>query len=238
MASTTGAYGRRRLDNIFFPAMALLALAIVINGFGRSYFFAGMVRAPLPSPLVHAHAAILTTWIAVQVLQPVQVAANKVEWHQRLGTFGMLVAVAVPIIAMLAAIGEGRRHPFGIRDLASDFTFAIAAIVDFTILAFLGLRERHRDLSAHKRLMLLATISILGPAIGRLWFVTSPAIYYAVFAILLGLVIAFDRTSLRRIHRATIFGVVLIVVSQGLAEILWRTAAAADLVVWIQNAHR
>ena len=231
MASTTGAYGRRRLDNIFFPAMALLALAIVINGFGRSYFFAGMVRAPLPSPLVHAHAAILTTWIAVQVLQPVQVAANKVEWHQRLGTFGMLVAVAVPIIAMLAAIGEVRRHPFGIRDLASDFTFAIAAIVDFTILAFLGLRERHRDLSAHKRLMLLATISILGPAIGRLWFVTSPAI-------LLGLVIAFDRTSLRRIHRATIFGVVLIVVSQGLAEILWRTAAAADLVVWIQNAHR
>jgi hypothetical protein len=86
--------------------------------------------------------------------------------------------------------------------------------------------------------MLLATISILGPAIGRLWFVANPTIYYAVFAILLSLVIAFDRASLRRIHRATIFGVVLIVVSQGLAEILWRTAAAADLVVWIQNAHR
>jgi hypothetical protein len=146
--------------------MALLALAIVVDGFGRAYFFAGMVRAHLPSPLVHVHAAILTTWITIQALQPIQVAVDRVDWHQRLGILGMVVAVAVPVIGVLAVIGEIRRPPFVVSDEAADLAFALAAVVDFALLASLGLRERHKDLSAHKRLLLLATISILGPRSG------------------------------------------------------------------------
>ena len=43
-----------RSDDIFFPAMALLLLVIVVTGFAQSYFLAGMVRAKLPSLIVHA----------------------------------------------------------------------------------------------------------------------------------------------------------------------------------------
>ncbi len=40
-----------RADDIFFPAMACLILTIVVTGFGRSYFFAGMMFARLPNAL-------------------------------------------------------------------------------------------------------------------------------------------------------------------------------------------
>jgi hypothetical protein len=236
MASITTPFTRSRLDDVFFPAMALLALAIVVTGFGHSYFFAGMMRARLPSPLVHVHAAILTAWMAVQASQPTLVAANRVDWHQRVGVVGMLVATAVPVIGILAVVGEIRRPPFDIEHGALDLAFVIAAAADFAVLAFFGLRERDKDLSAHKRLMLLATISILGPAIGRLSFVTSPTIYYLVFAILLALVITFDIASLRKVHRATFLGIALITSTQALAELFWRTSTAAGLVTWVQNA--
>jgi hypothetical protein len=228
------AFARRRADDVFFPAMALFALATVVMGFGHAYFFAGMMAAELPSPLVHVHAAILSAWIALQALQPVLVAAGRVDWHRRVGLAGMAVAAIVPVIGVLAVIGEIRRHAQGADDLASDFAFVLAAAVDFAVLAFLGLEQRNRDLSAHKRLMLLATISILGPAVGRLSFVITDLDYYAALAFFAALIVAFDLLSLGRIHRATILGVAVIATSQALADVFSRTTAALHLVTWIQ----
>lgn len=44
-----------RLDNVFSPAVAVLALAAVFLGFARTYYLAGLFRAPLPNLLVHTH---------------------------------------------------------------------------------------------------------------------------------------------------------------------------------------
>jgi hypothetical protein len=231
----TAAFARKRADDIYFPAMALLLLAFAVAGFGPSYFFAGMMAAPLPSPLVHVHAAVLTAWIALQALQPLLVAAGRSDWHRTAGVAGMAFAVAVPALGVLAVIGEIRRHAHGVDDLALTLAFVLAAAIDFGVLVFLGLRQRTRDLSAHKRFMLLATISILGPVIGRFPFLTSITAYYAIFGFFAALVIAFDLLSLGRIHRATILGVAIIAASQALAEGFWRTSAAHDLVAWIQS---
>ena len=211
-------------------------LATTVAGFGHTYFFAGMMSAPLPSSLVHVHAAVLTSWIMLQLLQPLLVAVGRFEWHRTLGLAGMAFAVAVPVLGMLAVIGEIRRREDGAADLALTLAFAIAAAVDFAVLMFLGLRQRNKDLSAHKRLMLMATISILGPAIGHFSFAKDVAGYYAIFAVFLSLMIAFDLFSLGRIHRATALGIAIVAVSQAVAEFFWRTAAAIDLVAWIQNA--
>lgn len=236
MTIATTAFTRSRADDVFFPAVALLALAVVVMGFGHSYFFAGVVAAKLPSLLVHVHAAILTAWIAIQTLQPVLVAIGRVDWHQRIGLLGMAVAVAVPVMGVLAVIGEVRRHANGPADLAGDLAFVLTAAIDFAALACLGLRQRNADLSAHKRLMLLATISILGPAIGRLPFVTGEMVYYASLALFAVLLVAFDLLSYGRIHRATISGVAIIAISQALADVFSRTDSALRLVAWLQGA--
>jgi hypothetical protein len=48
MATAVVTRRKLRSDDIFFPAMGLLILGIVVLGFGQSYFFAGMVHAKLP----------------------------------------------------------------------------------------------------------------------------------------------------------------------------------------------
>src|SRR5205814_10665868 len=127
MTSTTVQIARNRSDDIFFPGMSLLALAVVVAAFGQSYFFAGMTTARLPSPLVHIHAAILTAWIVLQVLQPLQIAVARVDWHQRVGLAGTGVAAAVPVIGVLAGIGQIRRHEASLAHLTGDFAFVLAA---------------------------------------------------------------------------------------------------------------
>ncbi len=232
MAIAAATSARNRADDIFFTSMALLALGAVVAGFGHAYFFAGMIAAKLASPLVHIHAAILTGWIAVQAAQPLLVSAGRVDLHQKLGLLGMALAAAVPAMGVLAVIGEVRRLVH--ESVEGDLVFVIAAAADFAVLAFLGLRERMKDLSAHKRLMLLATISILGPPIGRLPFTASDLGYYGTFAVFLALPVAFDLVTLRRLHRATLWGVVLIAASQVLADLASRTEAAHQMVMWIR----
>ncbi len=42
--------------------MAVVSLIAVFVGFARTYFLAGMFRAPLPNLLVHIHGAAFTLW--------------------------------------------------------------------------------------------------------------------------------------------------------------------------------
>ena len=65
MATAMIAQRKVRADDIFFPAMALLILGIVVTGFGKSYFLAGMVLAKLPNNLVHFHGAVFVLWISL-----------------------------------------------------------------------------------------------------------------------------------------------------------------------------
>ena len=45
-----------QVENRFFVGMSILLLATVLVGFAKSYFLAGLVRAPLPNKLIHFHA--------------------------------------------------------------------------------------------------------------------------------------------------------------------------------------
>lgn len=70
MATMAVRASKVRADDIFFPAMALLILGIVLTGFGRTYFLAGMIRAKLPNLLVHIHGAVFVSWIFLVAIQP------------------------------------------------------------------------------------------------------------------------------------------------------------------------
>jgi hypothetical protein len=47
--SNAGGHSSLRFDNFFFPGMAVVILATVFIGFARSYYLAGVFRAPLPT---------------------------------------------------------------------------------------------------------------------------------------------------------------------------------------------
>ena len=67
--ATARARLRLRYDNLFFSGMAGVALIATLVGFARTYFLAGLFRAPLPNLLVHIHGAALTLWTILFITQ-------------------------------------------------------------------------------------------------------------------------------------------------------------------------
>jgi hypothetical protein len=98
MATTVTAPGELRADDVFLPAMALLILGIVVTGFGKSYFLAGMLRANLPNALVHVHGAVFVSWIFLLVIQPWLIAAHQVKWHMKLGVLSLVLIPSMSIL--------------------------------------------------------------------------------------------------------------------------------------------
>ena len=50
----------RRYDHVFFSSVVVLMVATVIIGFGPTYYYAGVFRAPLPAPILHVHGAVFS----------------------------------------------------------------------------------------------------------------------------------------------------------------------------------
>ena len=92
-----------------------------------------------------------------------------------------------------------------------------------------------RQPDAHKRLMVLASIIIVAPALARIsrWPIfggeDSPFIRVVLLALLLA-VIAHDLVRERRVHRATIYGVGTIVAATIVLQLVTRSEVGLSVV--------
>jgi len=194
-----------RADDIFFPAMAVLILGIVVAGFGRSYFLAGMVRAKLPNSLVHVHGAVFISWIFLLFAQPWLIATHKVKWHMKLGVLSLIFLPSMSILGVLTLFDFIRRaQPEEGPELI--LVGDLETLTIFVALTSWALLVR-RDAASHKRLMILGTMAIMGPALARLNL--GIAITLGIILVLPLLVLAYDLCVLKRVHRTTVVGNVL-----------------------------
>ncbi len=226
---------RLKRERRFFSGMALVMAATVFAGFAPSFFLKGLmgnwVPAPiLPlTPLVVLHGGLFTIWTLLFVVQTSLVAAGRVDVHRKLGTVGfVLVPVLLVTMAMVSVHGALRAAGPPVAPPASFIAVPFAAVLVFPILAGWALAVR-RDPQSHKRLMLLAMIVLMSPAAGRLPLVPPAAgAYLMLFGVanlfLLALVL-WDLLTLRRLHRATLWGGLLVVGVEALAVQLWQTEA-------------
>jgi len=204
---------RRRTDRLFFPLIALLLGVYVLLGFWPSYIGAGLVFAKLPSPLVHIHSILYVGWIALFITQIALVETRHVATHRKLGILLGWWAAAMVLVGPATAIMALRREPSGLS--AGGFAGDLAQSVAFAILMSVGLARR-RNASEHKRLMTLASASIIGPALAR-WpfdFIQNGPPFALAFLYLLQplLLIAYDLATQRRVERATWFGLAVMLV--------------------------
>ncbi len=103
MATGVIRQNKRRFENLFFSGMAVLILATVFVGFARSYYLAGVFKAPLPSVVIHIHGAVFSSWILLLLAQTSLVAVARVDLHRRLGLLGFGLACLLVIVGLLAA---------------------------------------------------------------------------------------------------------------------------------------
>ncbi len=199
----------RTVERIFYSGMAIVLSICVYIGFSPTYFGAGMLRAPLPSPILHIHGAVFTLWMLLFVIQSALISARRVMWHRTLGTIAFCLPPIMVVLAVIAAVnGLHRGVRIGPLDPAVSLAISLISIVGFTIVIFAAWRARRRP-DAHKRLILMATIGLAGAAFGRFpWAkIGLPPAAGAVtgIGVLLLVMIAFELITIRRIHRSTMW---------------------------------
>ena len=228
----------RRYEHLFFSAMAILILATVFLGFARTYFLAGVFRAPLPNWLIHVHGAAFSSWIILLVTQTSLVSAGRADIHRRLGLLGFALASLMVVLGMVAGTDALRRGfaPPGI-DAKRFYIVPITDMLFFATLIFFAFRARF-DPPAHKRLILIATSALLIAAVSRWPFASvNGKVLIATFIadIIVLFVAAYDIFSIGKIHRATLYAGIFLIVAQQIRFPIAQTAAWHTLATWALN---
>lgn len=214
MATTVTRLDRRRIDNFFFSTMAVLVLASVFAGFARTYYLAALFHGPpLPNLIVHIHGVVFTCWVLLFITQTSLVAAGRVDLHKRLGMYMFWLAVLMVILGIITATDQLYRFASPGSDLTDArgfYAVPLGGIVVFAPLVFFAYRERFHA-AAHKRLMLIATISLTNAAFARLTGFNEQNAQYCVYA-MLAVLVGYDLWFTGKIERATLWGSAFVVI--------------------------
>lgn len=216
-------------------------LATVLVGFGPTYYFAGVLNAPLPSRIIHIHGALFSCWMLMLIAQNSLALAGRVDIHRKLGLFGfMLASLMIPVgwIAATDRLVRGTAPP-GV----DTYFFYIVPMTDMAIFAtliFFAYRAR-RDPSAHKRIIYIATVGILIAAIARFHFTwlfhRAPHAAIASYSFLL-LLIAYDLWSTHKIDRATLWASGFLILVQQIRLPIGKTVAWHSFAAAVQHFFR
>jgi hypothetical protein len=230
--------GTPRAERAFFTTMAGVFLLIVFIGFAPSYYLRGIIDPGHPllpmTPLVHAHGLLFSLWILLFITQTSLVAAGRTDRHRRLGVLGVVLAGAIIVVGFLTAIhGVARASgPPGIDPLVW-LAVPLFELSIFAILVGAGLLRR-RDVHTHKRLMLIAMIGLMGPAVGRMpWPVALQAYVAFLGYVLLVPLVIWDFKSRRRPHPATVLGGMLLIGIQLVRMTVWQTPGWREFAGWV-----
>ena len=139
MSATIGT-ARSKADRTLFAWAAAVTALIAVGGFARTYYLKTAFGTPPLPALIHLHAALMTSWVALFVVQTRFIAAQRTDLHRRLGMLGASKPLtAVRDVSLRIARGgvlartefglsEAKRAEFWDRDLhVSEFQLLDAA---------------------------------------------------------------------------------------------------------------
>jgi hypothetical protein len=239
----------------FFFTYALVLLTIVLAGFAPSLYLRVAFDVP-PIPLyLHIHGAILTGWFVLLVVQAWLIQAGSPEVHRKLGSFAAAYGLLVVVGALMATFNAVE------RDLAQGITFDtsmaeiapevggeltylnfirgvvwgnITGAITFATLLIAAILFRGRP-DVHKRLVVVGTVAIVGPALARIarWEILGgeqgPFIPLALLTLLASIAI-YDVFTLRRVHMATVVAVAFAILLRVLGTMASTTSFGTNFV--------
>lgn len=169
-ASTRSVAGAGTSRFYFYLALACAAIAFI--GFAPTYWLPIASKTLKVNPVIHIHGAIFFSWSLFLVFQTWLASSGQIARHRSVGMIGVSFATAMTIFGTLATINVMKESAaLGMR--AEGIAFAIVPLGDiafFAVTFTLAIVNVRRG-DFHKRLMLLAAISILDAAVAR-WFLT------------------------------------------------------------------
>ncbi|HQR35580.1 MAG TPA: hypothetical protein PLK30_22765 [Blastocatellia bacterium] len=238
--ATTLPRTNRQTERRFFMLLASLIALFVFAGFARTYYLRPLfMPAPL-TPLVHLHGLVFTLWVILLIVQTQLVAAGRADIHRRLGVAGIVLAALMEVFGILVPLAAAKDgdHLKGMT-VASTMAIQLMNTVTFPILFGAAIYFR-RQPAMHKRLMLLASLAIMSPAYVRILRQCCTAIpvrpvfiaYLLVDLTVLALFV-YDWRTQGRIHRATLWGGLLVLIAHPLRFWLGTTSMWESIANWL-----
>ena len=230
---------RSRGERPLYTTTAIAGALVVFAGFAPSYYLKSILGTPDLDALKHVHGVIMTAWFVLFFVQARLVATGRVAMHRQLGVIGVGLAALVIAMGMMLAIASVRTGVSPVPGI-SPYVFLVlplGELVAFAVLFAAAIALRKRG-AWHKRLMLLASVSMLGPAFARLPTdaligLSGPPVFFALTDLMILACIAYDTVKNRRLHPAFAGGFVFIVVVQGGRMLLSQTAAWTRFAQWL-----
>jgi hypothetical protein len=218
-------------DRMFHAGMAWLLVVVAVAGFMPRSIAIINGTMPMPPLVVHLHAAVMASWVSLLAVQATLALTDRMDLHRRWGLASLVVGPLVLI--MLIAITFARQNAaFGTPagPIVNNILFVqIRSIVLFPTFFVWALLTRQTDPQTHKRMMLLATLSLLDAGIARMTWLpynAFPRAYLSIHLYLLLLLVPpllYDLIRTRRIHRAWLWGLALMLPWVVATEFVWGT---------------
>jgi hypothetical protein len=185
-------------------SLLILSIGILVLTLGSFALIA--VREPVRltryTPLVTFHGAAMAAWYTLFVVQAWLVLNRNHRAHRVLGFSSIVLAVIMVSTGILVTFGFyeefGRRTTF-----VADLGIFVNFIPLYGAAVWTALKRRF---DAHKRLMLVASICMIGPALARgldVVSVSRAATLILYPAILIGLPLFYDRRTKGSLHSAS-----------------------------------
>ncbi|MBX2964130.1 MAG: hypothetical protein KF687_16585 [Cyclobacteriaceae bacterium] len=240
----------KKSKDLFFPLISLLLLAIVLKGFGPSFFFrnsksteGGFGPEGLPIYIL-IHGIVMSTWMLLLVVQTGLVQTKNIKVHMTLGWVGLAVALLVIPTGIMVMNGFGPRllalgvPPPVLREgLSLLFWIDVFSLILFPSLFGAAIYYRKNSVW-HKRFMLFAGFTVMLPALGRLTAqiaqtdsfggINWPLTWGIFFCIMLSVPL-YDFLSTRSIQRVTIISFISVSVGMLLSVQIAATEIGKDL---------
>jgi hypothetical protein len=224
---------QRELARGEYRWLAVGVAAIAVAGFARTYYLRPLFHGPILPPLVQVHGAVMTLWCIGFIIQTWLIEARRVRLHKRLGVLmAVLAAIVVVLGEVLTLDGverEGRLHQIGrLHYLLGINSVNLLLFAGFVVL---GIVHRIKP-DLHKRLMVLAALTLLAPAVARivLLFTRKPLPQFLAFYACFLLCVLVDTLRHRRLHPAFAIGVPVVVVTFQASYMVVQTPAWMRMV--------
>jgi hypothetical protein len=248
MMATVASHIRPVSDRRFFSAMAFAMAATAFVGFAPTYYLVELNNGPTPllTTRLHVHATLSSAWMILLIVQTQLIASGRRDVHRALGFAGAGLALATVITGVIVALESERRVHTAANagTLADPYVFLMFPLMSvglFALFVLLAVVKRKQP-DTHKRLMILATVSLIGPAIARIvtmavqgfGFVGLPGVVGAVIlmnAFIAALAVR-DFKTRGHLHPATLWGGGFFLITEPLRFVVaysepWQSFAAS-----------
>jgi hypothetical protein len=226
----------------FYLGLALAMSVTVFWGFSYTYFRPILAGAyPDVSTAVHVHGWSFFLWFLLLPLQALLMATGRPRVHATLGLASVGLATVMVFTGLLVA---SVRIEQGLSAVSPDeftaFWKTFGQLIMYTLMLFIGFYgtaiARRDEPDVHKRLMIIASASVLPAAIFRVivglsgfyWLATPgwviPAAFFLPAAfIVVGMV--YDRVAKGSVHRVYLVGLPVLLALYGLGLAIAGTEA-------------